>query len=128
MILRKVAVKAAAVAAMAAAAACVVVALAYAVFALARPWLGPAGAGAVTALAAAVILGMIALVLGRPDAPRPDRRHPESATDRLIGLARQKPLITAGLGLVAAVVAIRNPTLLTTLVAAALGAKANDRR
>lgn len=103
-----------------------VIAAAFAIYALAKVWLGPAGAAAVTAAvfaAAAVVVALAATA--QPDRD-PEAAPTDEATlvDQLICLARQKPLIAVGAAAALATVLFRKPALLTTLVSAFLAGQA----
>lgn len=117
---------AAAVAAVAAAAAVVIVAASFAVYALAREWLGPAGGAAVVAGVFALVAVVVALVALRK-APVPRKAAPIEASpvDRAIQLAKQRPLIALGAAVAAGVVIIRNPSLVTALVSAFVAGNAS---
>ncbi len=116
----------AAVAAIAAAAGVCVVALAYALFALVREWLTPAGSAAVVALAFAVIAVIIALIALRKTRPKP---QPEaSPVERLVELARQKPLLAAAGIIGASFIAVRNPGMVATLIMGLMAPKPDPRR
>ena len=116
----------AAVAAIAAAAGVCVVALAYALFALVREWLTPAGSAAVVALVFAVIAVIIALIaLGRT---RPKPKPEASPVERLVELARRKPLIAAAAVIGGSFLAIRNPGMVATLVMGLMAPKPDGRR
>lgn len=122
MIVRKVLGLAAAVAAVAAAAGVCVVAASYAAFALARVWLGPAGAAAVVAAIFALVAVVVAAVAVGKTASKPPSKGEEPMADRLMGFAKEHPMAAAAAGVVAAAtfvtVAVRNPGLLTAIVSA----------
>lgn len=107
---------AAAVAALAAAAATAVVAVAYALFALVRDPLGPAGAAAVVAGAAAFLMLVGALILGRR--PKPLRREEQGFIPKIIEFAREQPVVAAGAALAVSVIALRNPKILAAVISA----------
>jgi hypothetical protein len=113
---------AAALAAIGAAAGVCVIALAMTLFALARPGLGDAGAAAVVALVCATLAALVAMVALRkasPPKPRPGAApEPGAPMERLIALARQHPVLAAGAGVVALVVLVRNPAIVTAAVTA----------
>lgn len=119
---------AAAIGAVAAAAAVVVVAASYGVYALARIWLTAAGASAVVAAVFAVIAVVIAaLALGkRPRTAARAAKAPASPVDRIIEVAKERPLIALGAVAVAGFVLVRNPALVTAVVTSFLaGEKSN---
>ncbi len=94
----------------------IVVALAYGLFALVRPYVGPAGASGVVAAAAAVLIGLIGLImtnLARPP-PRKPPSEPESVIDRIIDFVRSKPVTAVGAAIAAGILAVRNPGYLGT--------------
>jgi hypothetical protein len=118
---------AAAIAAVAAAAGVCVVAASYAVFALARVWLGPAGAAAVVAAIFALVAVIVAAVaLGRAS-PR-DGKAAESPMERALGLARERPIAAVAAAAVAAAalitISVRNPGALTAIISALVAGNA----
>jgi hypothetical protein len=116
----------AAVAAIAAAAGVCVVALSYALYAVMREWLTPAGAAAVVALVFAILAVVIALVALGKTKPKP---QPEaSPVERLVELARQKPLLAAAGVIGASFIAVRNPGMVATLVMGLMAPKPDPRR
>jgi len=97
----------------------VVIALAFALFALARPYVGPAGGAAIVAGAAALLIGLIGLtfaLLGR----RPKRKanQPESVTERVVDFVKSKPITAVGGAIAAGILAIRNPGYLGSAIRA----------
>lgn len=111
-----------ALAAAASAAAVCVVAAAFAVYALARPWVGPAGAAAVTAAAFALVaLAVAALAARRAE---PDAAEEAPLVERLIQMAKDRPLIALGAAAAILTVIIRNPAILSTLVSAFVASSA----
>lgn len=124
MIFRKIVGFAAAIAAIAAAAAVVVVALAFALYAVARIYLEPAGAASVVAGAAALVAVIPALVLTRKARPvKAVADQPPSLLAKVVDLARDKPLVALGAAAAIAAVMVRNPKILGAIVAAALAPK-----
>lgn len=108
-------------AAVAAAAAVVIVAASFALYALVKPRLGEAGAAAVVAGAFALIAVIIAWAATRRAAPRPSRRHAAedlSVVDRLLVMAKERPLIALGATAAAVTVLLRNPAVITAVVSA----------
>ena len=119
---------AAAIAAVAAAVAVCIVAASYAVYAVAAIWLTPAGAAAVVAAVFALVALVVALVATRkvaPPAVRGAPPPPASPIDQVIALAKERPIMAAGVGAVAAFVLFRNPALVTAAVSAFLAGKAD---
>jgi uncharacterized PurR-regulated membrane protein YhhQ (DUF165 family) len=89
----------------------VVVALAYALFALVRPYLGSAGAAAIVALAAAILIALIGVMLSLMARP-PKRKkveEPESFIDRVVEFVRARPVTAVAGALAAGLLAVRNP-------------------
>lgn len=109
-----------------------VVALCFAIYAALRDTLTPAGASAVVVLAAAILIGVGALVLlsAAKGKSKPHDKHPahtdspQGLVDRAFDLARDKPLIAAGAAVAAGLLALRNPTLIGAVVGA-VTARAN---
>ena len=97
----------------------VVIALAYALFALVRPYVGPAGGAAIVAGAAALLIGLIGLtfaLLGRR--PRRKANEPESVTERIVDFVKSKPITAVGGAIAAGILAIRNPGYLGSAIRA----------
>ena len=126
MILRKALFYVAAVAAMAAAAGVCVVAAAYSIYALLREYLNAEGASAVIAVGAALVAVVLAFVTFRKAQPRPLRHDEQNLTTRLFDLAREKPVIAAGAAVAAALVLLRNPSVVGAAVSAAMASRARD--
>lgn len=113
----------AAAAAIAAAAAVSVVAAAFALYALAEPSLGSAGAGAVVAAAAAALVGGAGLLARRKAQAR--RHAPQGApdaglVDKVIEIAKQRPMLAVGAAIAAGVYAIRHPSLVAAVIGAVM--------
>lgn len=127
-LLKRFAAFLAAAACLATAAAMVVVAAGYALFAALRDDLGPAGASAVVALTAAVMIGVcgvLMMLLAKPKTRQP-RAGTEGLADRLGDLVRDRPIAAAGLAAVAGWVMTRSPALagvLATLISKPGGGK-----
>ena len=121
MNLKRILNLAAALAAVAAAAAVVIVAASFAVYALAKPYLGEAGAAAAVAGVFAVIALIVAWLATRKVVPKARggaKADDGSMLDRLIDIAKARPLIALGATAAAAVVVMRNPAVITALVSA----------
>lgn len=97
-----------------------VVALAFALYAALKPLVTPAGASACVALACALVAGVGFLVfVGRSKGKsgKADKHHePAKAEggfglDRMLGLARERPIAAAAAAVAAGVIALRNPAL-----------------
>lgn len=123
MNLRRLFQLAAALAALVAAAAVCVVAAAFALYALARIWLGPAGGAAVVAAAFALVAVAVA---GLATRKLPPAQTPEDVglVERLIELAKARPLVAAGAAAAIVAVLVRNPAVLTAIVSAVLAGTA----
>jgi hypothetical protein len=118
--------------AVAAAAVVCVVAASFGVFAAARTWVGPAWAAAVVVgVFALLALGLAAFASRKaaPPRPKPGAVDDASLTDRLIDLAREKPVIALGAAAAASAAAVavlvRNPALVTALVSAFMAGSAS---
>lgn len=121
MNLKRILNLAAAVAAVAAAAAVCVVAASFAIYALARAYIGPAGGAAVVAAVFALVAVVVAWLAARKVTPRArSGAKPEDATliDRLVVMARERPLIALGATAAAVTVLVRNPAVITAVVSA----------
>ncbi len=110
-----------ALAAMAAAACVVVVSAAFAVYALLRTYVGPSGAAACVTLAAAVVLGILALVMFRKaKGPKLSAKGKAEGAgglvERLTDLVSDRPVVAAGAAVAAGLLAWRNPTLVSTVL------------
>lgn len=129
MIFKKAVLYVSAVSALAAAAVVVVVALAFALYAAVLPLWGPAWAAAAVAGAAAVLMGLCAMVLLiKVNPPRFGRKAEDRDTlTRLIDLAKEKPIVAASAILGASLVALRNPKIMATVLAAAMAARPADK-
>lgn len=130
MILRKAILIACGVAALAAAASVCVIALAFALYAALAPAWGPALAAAGVAGAATLLIllgGLIALLAANPSKLK-KKSGSEDLPSRMIELAREKPLIAAAAIVAAGVVAVRNPKITATLMAAFMAGRSSDKK
>lgn len=109
----------AAIAAIAAAAVVCVIALAFAEYAAVRDYLGPAWGAAAVSATVAVIALILAYVVTRKARPKPVKGDPDNLTAKLIDLARERPLVAVAAVGAAAAVVVRNPRVLTAILAAA---------
>jgi hypothetical protein len=114
----------AAIVAIAAAVGVAVVAAAFALFAVLRDYLGPAGSAAVVAGVAALIVALAGLIMLLSARTPAARRTDDGLFARAVELAREKPLIAVGAAALAAVVIFRNPKLVTAALTAFLAGKA----
>ncbi len=119
MIFRRLLFLLAGATALAVSAGIVVVALAFALYALATPYVGRAGAAAIVALAAALLIGLIGFLLTRQGRPPPRKAgEPETITDRIFDFVRAKPVTAIAGAIAAGILAVRNPGYLGTLIRA----------
>ncbi len=120
--LKRILLAAAAAGAALAAAGVIMVAISYAIFALAKPYVGQAGAAGVVALVYAILLGVgfaVAASGAKGKAPKVHKRgghheEPGSLMSRVMDTARERPLVAAAGAVAAGLLAIRNPTLVAT--------------
>lgn len=132
MIIRKIVLALVAAAAILAASGLMVVAAGFALFALARPALGPAGAAGVVFLAAAVLIGLIGLIAGLQASAaakrlRKARESSPGLLDQLIELVRDRPLVSGGAVIAALTMAVRNPAVLGAIIKTMLSHKRPPR-
>jgi hypothetical protein len=106
-----------ALAAAAVAAGVCVVAAAFAVYALAREVLGPAGGAAVVMGVFALLTLILALIVTRKAIPK---AKDEPLTERLIGMARDRPVVAAAVVAVATALLARNPGILSAVLSAVI--------
>jgi hypothetical protein len=97
----------------------VVFALMFALYALVQPYVGRAGAAAIVALTAAILIGIIGFALTR-QGRAPPRKPGEGDTivDRLFDFVRAKPVTTIAGAIAAGILAVRNPGYLGSLARA----------
>ena len=115
---------AAALGAMVAAGGALVVALAFALYALLKDQITPAGASACVALALAVIAGIgVLLMSGKAKGPKahPRAGPADTTLDRFMDFARERPVAAAAAAIGAGLVALRSPGLAGTLAAMIMG-------
>jgi protein-S-isoprenylcysteine O-methyltransferase Ste14 len=110
----------AAAAAIAAAAAVSVVALAFAFYQVMQQWVGPAGAAASVAGAFALFVFAAGLIAANK-AGAGRRREQAVPVDNglvntLIGIVRDRPILSAGAAVAAGIFALRNPAFLSAVV------------
>ena len=111
-----------ALAALAAAACVLVVSAAFALYALLRSYIGPSGAAACVTLGAAVVLGVLALVLfSKAKGPKLKARGKAAdgsggLVERLTDLVSDRPVVAASAAVAAGLLAWRNPTLVSTVL------------
>ena len=129
MIFRRLLFVLAGVTALAVSAGVIVVALAYALFALVKPYVGPAGGGAVVAGAAALLIALIGLALSL--AARPPKRRPGDDANivaRLLDFVKDKPITAIGGAIAAGVLAVRNPGYLGSVIRSFVEGREPPRR
>lgn len=131
---RRVLLGLAAAAALATSAAILMVSLAFALYALAEPYAGRAGAAAIVAAAAALMMGLLGWIVARAAGEHRWKRPKSSsdliggAIDRLIDLVREKPVMTIFAAIGAGFMAIRHPGYLGSAVRAFLDGKPSPKR
>jgi hypothetical protein len=129
VILRRILFFLASATALAVSAGVVVVALAFALYALVKPYAGPAGASAVVAAAAAILIGLIGFVLGALATPRRRRgKLPESVIDRVVEFVRDKPVTSIAAAIAAGLMAVRNPRYLGEVIRSFVEGRQAPRR
>jgi uncharacterized membrane protein HdeD (DUF308 family) len=114
---------AAAIAALMTAVACGLIALCFAVYALLRDPLTPAGASAAIVGLCAVVAGIAAFVaysaVKLPRGQKSSRRAPPpTLAEQAMEVVRERPLVTAGVALAAGLAAFANPALVTAVLRA----------
>ena len=121
-ILSRVLSGAAAAGAACAAAGVVTVAVAFAIYAFAKDYVGPAGGSAITAAVFAAVLG-IGLAVASSQAggkAKKKAKHAEPEPANLMGrvmeTARERPFVAAAGAVAAGLLALRNPTLVATVL------------
>ena len=108
--------------AMAVAAGVLVVSASFAFYALVRTYLGPSGAAACVTLAAAIVVGVLAMVLfGKSRGPhaKPKSKAADgsaSLVERVTDLVSDRPVGAASAAVAAGLLAWRNPTLVSTVL------------
>ncbi len=110
--LHKAMMAAAALAAMAVAAATGVISLAFALYALLRGPIGPAGASASVAGVCTLAIAIAGLIAARGGEERAEDAEQLGLVERLLDLVRDKPMASAGVALAAGLLAIRNPAVI----------------
>lgn len=124
MIVEKTLAALAAAAAIAAAAAVAVVAAAFALYQVLLPHLGAAGSAAVLAATFAFLALIGGLLATRKAEGRHHGDHDAHAAGdagliaKVFEIAKEKPLLAAGVGIAAGVFALRNPAILTAVISA----------
>jgi hypothetical protein len=128
LILGRVGVALAAAAILATSAAIFVIALAFALFALVRPYVGPAGAGAVVAGAAALLILLVGVAVALAPTPKPIQISPrgKDPVDRILNFFRDVPVTAVIAAIATGVIAVRNPKYLGTAVRSFL--EGDDRK
>lgn len=108
-----------ALAAVAAASVVCVVAAAFATYALARIWLGPAGGAAVTAAVFAAVAAAVAMFVVRR-VPPADTAEDVPLVERLVQMAKERPLVAAGAAAAILTIVVRNPSILSAILSAVI--------
>jgi len=128
VILRRIILFLASATALATAAGVIVVALAYGLYALVRPAVGPAGGAAVVAGAAALLIGLLGLVMALAARRPRRRREPETMVDRFVEFVRDKPVTAIAAAIAAGLMAVRNPKYLGAAIRAFVEGRDAPRR
>jgi hypothetical protein len=129
LIVRHIVRIAAGAAAVAAAVAASVVAAGFALYALLEPRIGAPGAAAIVALILALVAAIAGLILTRAPRPKRGAAEPEPGlAERVIEIARTKPILAAAGAIAAGVIAWRNPALVGVVMAALLKKPDADKR
>ena len=119
-------------AAIAAAAAAGVFSAFFALFAFIQPHVGTAGAAAIISGCSALVIALAAVVAARKAEgnrkasaamPPPDA----SMVEMILGLVRDRPLLSAGAAVAAGIYALRNPQLAAAVFRAFMDRPPNDR-
>jgi len=114
----------AAAAAVAAAAVISMVALSFAIFGILRPQIGPANASAAVAAVFALMIGLAGLMAalrsggGGRRRERMNEREAMGLADRLMELARDKPMAAVGVALALGLILMRSPMALGAIAKA----------
>jgi hypothetical protein len=115
LVFRRIVLALTAAAMLAAAGGVVVVALAFALYALVKPYVGPAGASGIVAGAASLFIGLGAAILYLSTRQKPSKELPPTArglADRAMNFLREKPVMTISAAIGAGFLAVRNPRYL----------------
>ena len=119
----------AAAAAIAAAAAVGVVALAFALYAALQPVIGPAWSACAVAGAAALLVGLAALIAARKaegDRHQAAQAMPDAGlVDTILGVVRERPIMASGVAVAAGIYALRNPQLIAAVLRAFMDKPSN---
>jgi len=118
LIFRRILFALMAIAAFSAAAAVLIIALAFALYALAEPRFGRAGAAASVAGAAALFMGLGGLIMALLGRRRPKIETPAGLAERAFDFLQQKPVLAALGAIGAGLMTIRNPKYLGEAVRA----------
>jgi len=97
------------------------VAAAFALYALVVQWLGPIGGAALVAgVFALIALFSAAVAVGKIRPRRGVPAPPPSPAEKIMGIARERPILATGAAVLAGIVLMRNPAIATALVSAFL--------
>ena len=114
---------AAAAGAACAAAGVITVAVAFAIYAFAKTYVGPAGGSAITALVFAVVLGVgLAVAASQAGGGKARKKakqlepEPANLMGRIMETAKERPFVAAAGAVAAGLLALRNPTLVATVL------------
>ncbi len=118
-LIRRITVGLLAAAVLATGASVVVVALAFALYALATPYVGRAGGAAIVAAAAALMIALVAGILFLSTAPNRAKTPATvagSLGERAMSFFRDKPVVAISAALGAGFLAVRNPRYLGEVI------------
>jgi len=109
-----------------------VVAAAFALYFVLEPLVGRAGASALLAGAFALVVAICVLIAASNSGGRNGQnshqspQHDFSLIERVVDMVKDKPILSIGAAIAAGLIAIRNPALVATIVAAFMQPKRND--
>jgi hypothetical protein len=130
-VIRRLLLTLAAVTLFAVAAGVCLVALAFALYALAKIYVGQPAAAAIVAGAAALsiaLIGAMLAVAGRPPKRKAGSEQPTSFVDRMLDFVREKPVVSIISALAAGLLAVRNPEYLGSAIRAFFEGRDPPRR
>jgi hypothetical protein len=104
-----------------------VVAAGFALYALLEPRIGRPGAAAIVALILALIAMIAGLILTRSPRPSKAAEAEPGLAERVIEIARTKPILAAAGAIAAGLIAWRNPALVGVVMAALLKKPDSDK-
>lgn len=118
-------------AAVVAATAVSVVALAIALYAVLEGPFGAAGAAAAVAAVFALLIALVGLVAANRSRHNHDKNHGHDhlgIAEKIIDIAKQKPLVATAAAIAAGVLALRNPALVGVILTAFMNSKNTGKK